>query len=214
MKKAVNLQIQADYHTLNELTESTKNIWIVCHGYGQLAEYFIRNFACLNSETNYVIAPQGLSKFYLKSFSGRVGATWMTKESREQEIIHQQRMLTNIFEQETNGLDLGKYKTIFFGFSQGVATITRWALQTEVNFDRLILWSGGFPHDADFEEARKKLENKEFDFLMGKQDKLYNEKQIAEHLKMLESNKLQPKLVFFEGEHQIYDDVLLNLIKK
>ncbi len=77
-------------------------------------------------------------------------------------------MLTNIFEQETSGLDLEKYKVIFFGFSQGVATITRWVLQTEVDFDRLILWSGSFPHDADFEQARKKLANKGVRFPHGK----------------------------------------------
>ena len=33
-----------------------------------------------------IIAPQGLHKFYLEGTSGRVGASWMTKENREDDI--------------------------------------------------------------------------------------------------------------------------------
>jgi hypothetical protein len=52
-------------------------VWFVCHGYGQLAAYFIRHFAFLteNAPATVVIAPEGLSRFHLSGNGGRVGAT-------------------------------------------------------------------------------------------------------------------------------------------
>ena len=32
------------------------------------------------------MAPEGLSRFYLEGFSGKVGATWMTREDRLNDI--------------------------------------------------------------------------------------------------------------------------------
>ena len=54
----------ARYFTLGELNEQTKNVWFVCHGYGQLAEYFIRNFEAINDGENLIVAPEALSRFY------------------------------------------------------------------------------------------------------------------------------------------------------
>ena len=54
----------ASYITLNKLTPKTKNIWIIFHGYGQLSKFFIRRFDILDQNENFIIAPQGLSKFY------------------------------------------------------------------------------------------------------------------------------------------------------
>jgi len=211
MKKDINIQINTSYHTLNELTEHTKNIWVVCHGYGQLAEYFIQKFACLPPQENFIIAPQALSKFYISGFSGRVGATWMTKRDRETEVGNYVNMISNIFARETQGADLGKYRVILFGFSQGTATITRFAMQSGIHFHHLILWAGSFPHDANFEEASGMLSDKKFDFLMGNQDEFYNQKRIDEHIAMLKEQNIYPQLTIFEGEHKVYDDVLLNL---
>src|SRR5688572_22997918 len=76
----------ARYFTLGSLDENTKDIWLVLHGYGQLAEYFIRNFKPIQHPTNFFIAPEALSRFYVNETTGRIGATWMTKEDREHEI--------------------------------------------------------------------------------------------------------------------------------
>ncbi|MBK6951958.1 MAG: hypothetical protein IPH24_07885 [Crocinitomicaceae bacterium] len=65
-----------------------KNLVVVLHGYGQLASYFIQKFEFLDPENYYVIAPEGLHRFYLNGTSGRVGASWMTKENREDDITN------------------------------------------------------------------------------------------------------------------------------
>ena len=89
MEREINISLKTKYSTYGKFSDRTEKIWFVCHGYGQLAEYFIKNFEVLDAETNYVIAPQGLSKFYLKGFTGRVGASWMTKEDRLTDIENQ-----------------------------------------------------------------------------------------------------------------------------
>lgn len=64
MKHKITVNRTAFYHTLGDV-KTAKTIWIVLHGYGYLAEYFIKKFEpILNSETA-VIAPEALSKFYL-----------------------------------------------------------------------------------------------------------------------------------------------------
>ncbi len=70
----------ARYFQNGELNQSTSEVWIVCHGYGQLANFFLRKFDLLNSNTTCIIAPEGLHRYYLEGSAGRVGASWMTKE--------------------------------------------------------------------------------------------------------------------------------------
>ena len=41
MEKHIKVERTARYFTLGELNEHTEQIWFVCHGYGQLAEYFM-----------------------------------------------------------------------------------------------------------------------------------------------------------------------------
>ena len=59
----------ARYQQLGELSAATRRVWFVSHGYGQLAAYFMRHFAFLAEAdpSTVVIAPEGLSRFYLKA---------------------------------------------------------------------------------------------------------------------------------------------------
>ena len=41
-ERSLTFQIEAPYYTQGEITERTKEIWIICHGYGQMARYFLR----------------------------------------------------------------------------------------------------------------------------------------------------------------------------
>ena len=77
----------ARYYTLGEINEDPQQeVWVVLHGYGQLAQYFVRKFEPLLQDDVCVVAPEGLSLFYLRGTEGRVGATWMTSEFREHAI--------------------------------------------------------------------------------------------------------------------------------
>ena len=141
----------ATYHTLGD-TKTAKTIWFVLHGYGMLAEYFIKKFEPILNDETCIIAPEGLSKFYTQGFYGRVGATWMTKQDREVEIRDYINYLNQLYEyicKQNNNTNL---KINLLGFSQGGATISRWSAIGKVQFSNLILWASVFPNDMNFEQ--------------------------------------------------------------
>ena len=68
------------------------HVWFVLHGYGQLASALLRNFEGLANPSRLIVAPEGLSRFYVDPIASgpaarrRVGASWMTREDRLIEI--------------------------------------------------------------------------------------------------------------------------------
>ncbi|MDX1532557.1 MAG: hypothetical protein R3362_13590, partial [Rhodothermales bacterium] len=75
----------ARYCTLGPDAEAAREAWVACHGYGQLTPAFLRAFEPIAEPGRLIVAPEGLSRFYLPGHR-EVGASWMTKEAREDEI--------------------------------------------------------------------------------------------------------------------------------
>ncbi|TAH18870.1 MAG: phospholipase [Cytophagales bacterium] len=209
MEKSIVIQLHTKYHTLGELSEQTEQIWFALHGYGQLAEFFARKFDFLDKRKYYVIAPQGLNKFYLKEFSGRVGANWMTKEDRLNEIANYVNYLNSIYKKELEGIDLQKVKINVLAFSQGCSTASRWIANTDLRFDELLLWAGEIPQDVIGQPIFKTIPTT---FVMGTQDELLSAAFVEAFLERLKLFQLHPKIIRFEGKHEIDKDVLKALI--
>jgi predicted esterase len=172
-----------------------------------LAKYFIRRFDILNSETAYVVAPQGLSKFYLPGHK-RVGASWMTKEDREIDLANQLHYVQTVFEAETKNLDLSKMKIIVLGFSQGVATASRWLQKYQIPFDTFIAYSGMLGNELtanDFEFA--KAAAKVFG-LLGDEDEFYNGDNVAKFKQAFLDVFPNGNFQMFEGKHEVKREVL------
>ncbi|RAV99114.1 alpha/beta hydrolase [Pseudochryseolinea flava] len=215
--KSVKFSFEARYATLGELSSQTKSIWFVIHGYGQLAQYFIRKFTSLESAQTFFVAPEGLSKFYLEdvqsrkqSGNNRVGSSWMTKENRQMDIANYITYLNAVYDDVTNPAP--QVPITFLGFSQGAATVSRWATQSNRRFDRLILWAGVFPPDMDFAHGGDILKHKETHLVYGTQDPFLNDERFTEM--RLISNKLgiNPTHTTFEGGHDIDSDTLKKFI--
>jgi predicted esterase len=139
----------AHFYSIGELGPTTKKIWIVVHGYGMLANYFIKKFERLSSDEVAVVAPDGLSYYYTGESHSRVGASWMTKNHREDEIRDHITYLNLLYRQLL--LEIGNNEGVevnVLGFSQGVSTVCRWVSATDRNIARLILWSGRIPEDG------------------------------------------------------------------
>ncbi|MEM9326946.1 MAG: alpha/beta hydrolase [Bacteroidota bacterium] len=208
MQKHVEVSLQASYRTMNEYTDRTKFVWLVFHGYGQLTEFFIRKFQVLDPDDHFIIAPQGLSKFYLEGFSGRVGATWMTKEDRLTEIDNQQRYLRAVLESEVGDLSQGK-KLILFGFSQGVATMCRFAAYNDFSFDRMVLWAGTFPHDLSKEDTRHWPSDFPMKYFTGRDDPFLKPGMIeAQEERLIELTGVHPEITQFDGKHEVRPELL------
>ena len=103
--------------------EAVRTLYVL-HGYGQLAEFFVRKFQHAADEGWHIVAPEGGHRFYLKGTSGRVGASWMTKEDRLSDIADYVAFLDALRAQIDGGEPRGRQ--VLLGFSQGVATAMRW----------------------------------------------------------------------------------------
>ena len=210
MEKHLDITISASYSTLNELTEDTERIWLAFHGYGMLSQYFIKKFEVLDPKRNFIVAPQGLSKYYLEGFYGRVGASWMTKEDRLTEIDNQQRYIKAVLAKE--GVNPDNAEIIMFGFSQGTATATRFGAFSGLPFSKLILWSGTFPEDLPPEQVQHWPEELPIHFLVGTEDPFYK-KGMEEEQKALVKRITGKTLQFtsFEGKHEVIPELLLQI---
>src|SRR5712691_5295634 len=101
----------ARYYTLGKPGPRTQAVWFVLHGYGQLAERFLHHFEPLDDGSRLIVAPEGLSRFYLgdpaerPSPERKVGASWMTREDRLAEIGDYVRYCDAVYAHVLQGLD-------------------------------------------------------------------------------------------------------------
>src|SRR5690242_1913739 len=140
----------ARYFTLGSPGPGTRELWLVCHGYGQLASRFLRPFSALDDGTRLIVAPEGLSRFYSDpNQHERVGASWMTREDRLTEIDDYVRYLDAVHAEVRSAGGGGTSRLVVLGFSQGVATACRWVARGSVPVERLIAWGGELPPELD-----------------------------------------------------------------
>lgn len=213
--RSINFSYAGRYFVTGDLAQA-EAVWFVLHGYGQLAEFFIRKFQVLQDYKIAVIAPEGLSQFYLEetakrmhSGNNRVGASWMTKENRLADIENYLNFLNSIYSSEIISKDI---PITILGFSQGAATATRWALDGKINFETFILWSGVFPGDINFETGHETLKNKKTFIVYGDQDPFINDQRFTDMKSLSEKLKIDPTVFQFAGGHDIDKVTLLKLI--
>jgi predicted esterase len=184
--------------------KNAKYVLYVLHGYGQLAEFFIRKFHDLGDDY-FIVAPEGMHRFYLKGSSGRVGASWMTKEAREQDISDTQNWLNHL-KQEINST-YSFQKEIVLGFSQGGATAARW--NTINSIPNQIYWASVFPPDLDSKTIISIENRANKHFVLGTQDEYFNSEQQLSTLSFY--TDLGFNTHTFNGSHTI-DNVTLKQI--
>lgn len=213
MEHKVNFEFRARYYTLGEVSENIEELWFVCHGHGQLAQYFIRKFEVLNDGKKMVVAPEGLSRYYLEGFRGRVGATWMTKEDRLTDIDNYLTYLSEVFNIIKNQLK-PNVRVNLLGFSQGAATISRFATQTNIHFDKLVLWAGIFPPDLPPLESIERLKNKKVYWVYGTEDQYLSAGVMEEQEAVSKRLGIKPIVKNFKGEHELSNEMLLEIVEE
>lgn len=203
-------QRHARIFTLGEPSEAVQELWIVLHGYGQLAEYFIKNFEVLNDESRWIIAPEALSRFYLQPGGGRVGASWMTKEDRLTEIEDQLQYLDSLLAHLKKQLPDTSYKIHVLGFSQGVATAWRWLMQGKSQVDSLTLWAGQSPREYP-EQGMKRFHKMKLFAVVGKKDQFVTKEKAEREHALLISKFTDIQVFNFEGKHEMNQVKLLEI---
>lgn len=191
------------YFSLGELNKQTKHVWIVLHGYGQLPQFFLKKFETLINEQSVVLAPEGLSRFYLEGFKGRVGASWMTSDDREQEIEDYVNYLCTFFNTQVKPFVNADCQIHVIGFSQGAATACRWVNSGLVKVNELVLWAGSFPHDLNFDLAKQIFNQLKLTLVVGNKDEFEPIIKLQDHQNKLNELGIQFNVVEFEGGHDI-----------
>lgn len=195
----------ARVYTHGVLGPSTEQIWVVAHGYGQLARYFIRHFEMLDPQKHFVIAPEGLSRAYIGGLTGRVGASWMTKEMREEEILDYLQFIDRAVASHTDESSLKRCKVIAFGFSQGAATISRWAHNSSMTLHTMICWGGVPAHEFFNMES---FQNLPLIFVFGDKDEYLKDHKREKLKDQVCSRGWKAKFLEFSGTHQLEQSLI------
>lgn len=198
------------YYSLGNLSADTKQLWIVFHGYGQLAKYFIKNFSSLDLKSHFIVAPEGIHRFYLSGFDGRVGASWMTKEDRETDIQNYILQLDTLFNNLKSRISNNTLITVL-GFSQGTATASRWLSMSRPQIHHLVLWSGKLAHDIDLNEIGGYFSTMDIHILLGDKDEFTDESTFNDYIAYLRQHQIVFKSKLFRGGHKIQENDLLEL---
>lgn len=218
---ALSVYRTARYVLLGDPAGPIEDVWMVCHGYGQLAPYFLRPFRAVEAPHRLVVAPEGLSRFYLEGdVKGhhRVGASWMTREERAAEIDDYVRLLDTVYADVLTRAGAVRARLTALGFSQGGATVTRWLAHSPMlgrpPADRLVLWGSTFPHDLDLSEHRDWLRRVGLTLVVGDADEYVTPERVAEQEARLRDAGLSWETVRFGGGHHLDADVLRALAER
>jgi predicted esterase len=205
-KRNITVSKTARYFISGELTESTEQVWFVCHGYAQLAGSFLAWFDALDKKKHLVVAPEGLNRFYWKGFSDKVVASWMTKEDREDEIRDYVNFLNKVHDEV---MPAGrKLKINVLGFSQGTSTACRWVGSGHVKPQNLLIWAGSVPPDMHALEGIRTF------VMLGDADEFISEPEAQKQLALLDEKGINYELILFSGRHEIKAETLLELEKR
>ncbi|MEO1514974.1 MAG: phospholipase [Bacteroidota bacterium] len=204
MIQAHSLAVQrtAHYYTLGQPGPHVRKFWLVCHGYGQPASSFIHSFKSIQQADAFIVAPEGLSRFYWGGFTGQVVSSWMTSKDRLEEIADYTRYLRQLYDLYTAHIH-PEAEINMLGFSQGCATQMRWLMREHPRFDRLFLWSGQVPEDIDYSPHLDYLSDKQLHFAYGNEDKFITKERVEMHQQLIEDQQLQITTHEFEGGHSL-----------
>lgn len=197
----------ARYVTLGVPGPSLRELWVACHGYGQLAARFAASFQGLDDGTRMIVVPEGLSRFYIDRTQQQVmGASWMTREDRLHEIEDYLGYLDALYE-EVKGRIGRELPVVALGFSQGVATATRWAARTGAPVRHLVVWGGTLPPEVDltvFRAVRVTV-------VCGDRDELITKKVRDVEGEKWRAAGITPEVKIFSGHHEVPTEVVREL---
>ena len=205
----------ARYFTLGGDADRPGEVWYACHGYRQLANRFLNRFDAVSAPERLIVAPEGLSRFYLEgdgrehTAEDRVGATWMTREDRESEIADYVGYLDRLKESiESERPE----RRIVLGFSQGVHTVCRWVALGDARPDDLVLWGAYPPKDLP-EGAVAVLNRSRIVTVRGRNDPFVTDDKYGAQLDRMRRMGFEFEALEHDGAHEIDRDGLRQLLR-
>ena len=205
----------ARYYTLGGGGERVDEAWFALHGYRQAARRFARRFEVLDAPGRIVVVPEGLSRFYVDPSPGRhgpehrVGASWMTREDRDNEIADYVAYLDALAREMAASSTPAARRRVVLGFSQGAHTASRWVVLGHRNVDELVLWGAGLATDLNRDALAVGLDGVRVTFVRGARDKFRDRREEEAQDAMLKELGVTFRVLVHPGEHEIAPEPLL-----
>lgn len=194
-----------------------RELWIACHGYGQLAAPFARALEPLRDSRRVVVVPEALNRFYLDDparphgADSPIGAGWMTREDREREIEDYVSYLDALAAAVRGEMQAPPGEAIALGFSQGVATVCRWAALGRTRFARLVLWGGSVPQDLPRDRGAALFHGAALLLVAGRKDTLVPPEAVGRQRDAFVHAGLSAELALHDGGHALNSELLRRL---
>lgn len=193
----------AHYAMFGQPDSRPTDCWFVCHGYGQLAHRFLRRFEPAARPGRLIVAPEGLSRFYVDGANGTVGASWMTREGRDTEIEDHLHYLDALAARllPESGVE---QPNLVLGFSQGCATASRWVARGSARPATLVLWGELPAYDlTDDDYGNLRDQGTLVRLVVGRQDPYLSLSAVDRASQAIERHGLAVDIVVYDGGHEI-----------
>jgi predicted esterase len=214
-QRHIRVSRSARYAVMGSFDGPLSEVWIVCHGHGQLAARFLSRFLPLQREDRLLIAPEALSRYYLTppkagphAPNSPVGATWMTSEDRENEIEDYVGYLDSLHDEVFSIVPREKVRLWVLGFSQGTATVVRWVTRGKADPDRVVVWAGMLPPELTADSARALTRRAPLTVVFGSDDEFATPERVAAQETRLRELGVRHETVRFAGGHEIVPNAL------
>jgi predicted esterase len=183
---------------------ASSDVWFLLHGYGQLAAPFLGSLAALARPGRLLVAPEALSRFYLRRGTGEIGASWMTREERADEIRDAVRYLDLVWERVAAEHALPPSVPLHaFGFSQGAAAAARWAVLGRAPVARVTLWACPLPPDLDLALHAERALRLRWSLALGDADRSIDRAAWDSGVERLAAAGMEPERLRFAGGHEL-----------
>lgn len=207
----IKVERTARFYASGTHASNADQFWTLIHGYGQLGNEMIDTLQPLMGEHTLMVAPEALSRFYLKSGTDRVGASWMTKEDRLNEIVDYVAYLDAVAFQYFTQIPHNAERHVL-GFSQGCATMCRWLAQRKPDVNHVWICSGSLPHDLNWPAFTEYMKGRQLHILVGDEDKWITQDGIDAAKALLEEHDLDFDLHVFNGGHVIHIETIKSIL--
>jgi predicted esterase len=220
-QRHIRVTRSARYAVLGSFHSGLREVWIVCHGHGQLAARFLSRFVPIENDERLIIAPEALSRYYLIAPRGGphppdtpVGATWMTSEDRDCEIEDYVGYLDALHDEIFSHIPRDGVRLVVLGFSQGTATVARWISRGKVIPDQTILWAGILPPELAGREVAKLFQRSPLMIVLGEHDEFARPDLVSAQEARMKELEVDVRLIRYDGGHEILPEVLRSVARQ
>ena len=131
----------ARYFTSQAPGTHIKQVWVVVHGYGQLAEFSCGSSTLVRRE--YSWWPQKLAPLLPRRLQRPGRGQLDDQEDRLSDIADYVGFLNDLHSHIAAQVGEAQWQVV--GFSQGAATAARWLSQTQADIHQFIVWAALSP---------------------------------------------------------------------